>query len=124
MQLGKLSPDRLLEWYTARALEAKGYRVRPKTLEELGNVRIPSGDRERQIDVHAIKQELFRTENLLVECKCYTEKIPVQQAETFSTAVDQIRGRLDGSVQGLFCVNIRVVGFCSRTPYQEGNRSN
>src|SRR5208282_2690684 len=102
MQPANLPPERLLEWYTARALEKQGYDVRPKEIAELGNVRVPSDDRERQIDVLAIRHELFRTENLLVECKCHSEKIPVHQVEVFSTAVRGIRGKLEGTVQGLF----------------------
>lgn len=54
------------------------------------------------MDVYAVKTDLFRTENLLVECKCHQDKIPVNEAEVFSTSVREIRGSLSGSVQGLF----------------------
>jgi len=102
MQTQKLPPERLLEWYTARALERQGYRVRPKSIDELGNVLVQGGDRERQVDVYAVRTELFRTENLLVECKCHQARIQVSEAEVFSTSVREIRGSLSGSVQGLF----------------------
>lgn len=102
MQTQKLPPERLLEWHTARALERQGYRARPKSIEELGNVLVQGGDRQRQVDVYAVRTDLFRTENLLVECKCHQGKIPVNDAEVFSTSVREIRGSLSGSVQGLF----------------------
>jgi hypothetical protein len=99
-----------LEWYTAEALRQRGYDVRPSTLEEIGNVRIESDDRKRQIDVHAQKLNAWGAkEHLLVECKCRTERIGANSAEVFSTAVNEIRGKLDGDVQGLF-VSISKLG--------------
>lgn len=103
MQLSELTSDQLLEWYAAQALRQRGYDVKPSKLEEIGTVRIESDDRKRQIDVHAQKLNAWGArEHLLVECKCRTERIGALSAEVFSTAVNEIRGKLDGDVQGLF----------------------
>lgn len=104
MQLSKLKSDQLLEWYTAEALRRHGYDdVQPSSLEEIGKVRIESDDRARQIDVYAIRTNaLGLTEHLLVECKRHNEPVDSRAAEIFSTAVDAIRGKLSGPVQGLF----------------------
>ena len=110
MQLSELTSDQLLEWYTAESLRQRGYDVRPSSLEEVGTVRIESDDRKRQIDVHAQKLNAWGAkEHLLVECKCHTERIGAYSAEVFSTAVNEIRGKLDGDVQGLF-ISISKLG--------------
>ena len=103
LQLSELTSDQLLEWYTAEALRQQGWQVQPETPEELGKVRVPSSsqDRERQVDVYATRTGLI-LENLIVECKCHKDKIPADDAESFSHGVSQIRGALGGSVQGIF----------------------
>lgn len=53
--------------------------------------------------MHATRlNALGGTEHLLVECKCRSDPIGASSAEVFSTAVNEIRGRLSGNVQGLF----------------------